>query len=127
MRGRLLDPIEDNFARFESYGTGPDILKISRRPLSNALPHGFRVVLEVYTSTKTSELNMVSSAYAEPCGGTNLTKSKDFFAEPNRAKYFLEGRSNASNLTDFDAIVSAMKIHTTLKKISTKTVYYEKS
>ena len=31
------------------------------------------------------------------------------------------------SLPETDSIVSAMKIYTTLKKISTKTVYYEKS
>ena len=34
---------------------------------------------------------------------------------------------NAPDLPDFDASVSAMKIYTTFKKISTKTAYYEKS
>ena len=47
-----------------------------------------------------------------------------FFAT---AMFFWEGHSNASNRADFDAILSAMKIYTTLKKISTKTVYYKKS
>ena len=42
-----------------------------------------------------------------------------------RISFLLE--LEASNRTDFDAIVSAMKSYTTLKKISTKTVYYEKS
>ena len=55
---KVVGPIEENFATIGSYETGPDILKISRRLLSNALPHGFRVVLEVYTSTKTSEPNI---------------------------------------------------------------------
>ena len=52
---------------------------------------------------------------------THLSK---FYATP---QFFLEGNSNASNRSDFDAILSAMKIYTTLKKISTKTVYYDKS
>ena len=66
---------------------------------------------------------MVSSLYSEFPGGQTLRKVLFFLL----AVIFLEGHSNASNRTDFDAIVSAMKIYTTLKKILTKTVDYEKS
>ena len=66
---------------------------------------------------------MVSWIYSEPISWKFGLAER----QPGKVGGSLAKWSDASNRTDFDAIVSAMQIYTTLKKISTKTVYYEQS
>ena len=74
--------------------------------------------------TEYSELTMVSSLYSESSILSGVTHGVIFFLLGSEGCNLIV---DPRNRPDTGSIVSAMKIYTTLKKISTKTVYYEKS
>ena len=70
---------------------------------------------------------MVSSLYSDPQKSVILTEGTPgvfFFLLGSEGCFLI---ADPRSLPETDSIVSAMTNCTTLKKISTKTVYYEKS